>query len=78
MVKFSRIALLLFADIICINFAYILSFLIRFNFDVNSTIFSVYFAVYANNLLTITAVRSPFYGFSDFIAVFGNMPAPKN
>ena len=57
MVKFSRIALLLFADIICINFAYILSFLIRFNFDVNSTIFSVYFVVYANNLLTITAVK---------------------
>ena len=57
MVKFSRIVLLLFADMICINFAYILSFLIRFNFDVNSTIFSVYFAAYANNLLTITAVK---------------------
>lgn len=57
MVKFSRIVLLLFADIICINFVYILSFLIRFNFDVDSTIFSVYFAAYADNLLTITVIK---------------------
>lgn len=57
MVKFSRIVFLLLADVICINLAYILSFLIRFNFDVGSTIFSAYFAAYANNLLTITVVK---------------------
>ncbi|MDF3000071.1 MAG: polysaccharide biosynthesis protein [Bacillota bacterium] len=57
MVKLSRIVFLLLADMICINLAYILSFLIRFNFDVGSTIFSAYFAAYANNLLTITVVK---------------------
>ncbi|QOX65085.1 polysaccharide biosynthesis protein [Anoxybacterium hadale] len=56
MVKFSRILLLLIADVICINFAYILSFLIRFNFEVSSTVFWAYFSTYANNILTLTVV----------------------
>jgi FlaA1/EpsC-like NDP-sugar epimerase len=56
MVKYSRIALLLFADIICINFAYILSFLLRFEFDISDPFWG-YFASYANNLLFITAVK---------------------
>lgn len=56
MVKFSRIALLLFADIICINFAYILSFLLRFEFTISDN-FLGYFAVYANNIVLITAVK---------------------
>ncbi|MDD3168075.1 MAG: nucleoside-diphosphate sugar epimerase/dehydratase [Eubacteriales bacterium] len=56
MVKFSRIALLLFVDIICINFAYIVSFLLRFEFTI-SDVFSGFFAVYANNIVVITAVK---------------------
>lgn len=56
MVKFSRIALLFFADIICINFAYIVSFLLRFEFAISDN-FSFYFAVYFNNLVIITAIK---------------------
>ncbi len=57
MVKYSRIALLLFADIICINFGYIMSFLLRFDFAVSSDVFLGHFAVYADNILIITAVK---------------------
>lgn len=56
MVKFSRITLLLLADIICINFAYIVSFLLRFEFTI-SDVFSGFFAVYVDNIVVITAVK---------------------
>jgi len=56
MVKYSRIALLFFIDIICINFAYILSFLLRFEFTISDN-FLWYFAFYANNIVVITAVK---------------------
>jgi FlaA1/EpsC-like NDP-sugar epimerase len=56
MVKFSRIALLFFADIICINFAYILAFLLRFEFTISDE-FLYFFAVYANNIVSITIVK---------------------
>jgi Predicted nucleoside-diphosphate sugar epimerases len=56
MVKYTRIALLLFLDIICINLAYIISFLLRFEFTI-SDVFWVFFAVYANNILLLTAVK---------------------
>ena len=56
MVKYSRIALLLFIDIICINFAYILSFLLRFEFTI-SDVFLGFFAVYVNSIMIITAVK---------------------
>ena len=56
MVKYSRIALLLLADIICINFSYILSFLVRFEFII-SDVFLGYFAVYVNNIVIISAVK---------------------
>lgn len=56
MVKYSRIALLFFADIICINFAYILSFLLRFEFTISDA-FLGFFAVYANNIIIITLVK---------------------
>ena len=64
MVKYSRIALLLFADIICINFAYIVSFLLRFEFAVNSDVFLGHFSVYADNILIITAVKLAVFWFS--------------
>lgn len=56
MVKYSRIALLFFIDIICINFAYILAFLLRFEFTI-SDVFLGFFAVYVNNIVLITAVK---------------------
>lgn len=56
MVKYSRIALLLFADIICINFAYIMSFLLRFEFTI-SNVFLGFFVVYADNIFIITGVK---------------------
>lgn len=56
MVKFSRIALLFFADIICINFAYIVSFLLRFEFTITD-VFMGFFAVYFNNIIIITAIK---------------------
>lgn len=57
MIKFSRIALLLSADIICIVFSYIVAFLLRFEFNVESDVFLGFFAVYADNILLITIVK---------------------
>ncbi|MGN0712027.1 MAG: polysaccharide biosynthesis protein [Anaerovoracaceae bacterium] len=53
-VKLSRIAILLVMDILITNISYIAAFLLRFDFDVNSTIFEAWFGVYANNLFVIT------------------------
>lgn len=54
MIKFTRVGLLVFADVIFMNIAYILAFLLRFEFSVESDIFNGYFAVYVNNLFWIT------------------------
>lgn len=54
MVKFSRIAFLVLGDALCINLSYILAFLLRFEFSVESDIFIGYFSVYVNNLLAVT------------------------
>ncbi len=56
MVKFSRIVFLLLVDIICINFAYIVSFLLRFEFTMTESFWG-YFSVYADNIVAITAVK---------------------
>lgn len=55
MVKFSRILILLFVDVFIINLSYIAAFLLRFDFDVNTTIFDAWFSIYANNVFPITA-----------------------
>lgn len=57
MLKHSRIALLLIADIICINFAYIVSFLLRFEFNVDNDVFLGFISVYADNIIILTAVK---------------------
>lgn len=57
MVKFSRIALLLFADIICIIFAFIVSFLLRFEFNVESDVFLGFFAVFTDNIVIIIVLK---------------------
>lgn len=55
MVKFSRILILLLVDIFIINISYIAAFLLRFDFDVNTTMFEAWFSIYANNVFPITA-----------------------
>ena len=58
MVKYTRIALLLFLDLICVNFSYIFSFLVRFNFQIGTDdLFWRYFAAYADNILILTAIK---------------------
>jgi len=56
MAKFIRICILLIVDILIINVSYITSFLIRFDFNVNSTIFDLWFTTYGDNILPITGV----------------------
>lgn len=56
MIKYSRILMLLVADILCVNLAYIFSFLLRFEFDVENPIFVNYFALYTDNLFVITVL----------------------
>lgn len=63
MVKYSRIALLILVDTICINFSYIFSFLVRFNFQAGSDIFWGYFAAYANNILILTLTKLVIFWF---------------
>ncbi|MBE6033367.1 MAG: polysaccharide biosynthesis protein [Clostridiales bacterium] len=55
MVKFTRIAILLFVDLCIVNISYITAFLLRFDFDVNTIAFDAWFGIYANNLFPITA-----------------------
>ena len=56
MAKLIRIATLIFVDILIVNLSYITSFLLRFDFDVNSAEFEFWFASYADNLFPITAI----------------------
>lgn len=54
MVKYTRIAALIFADILLINLSYIFAFLLRFEFDVESTTFVAFFAKYVSYIPLIT------------------------
>ncbi|QIB68182.1 polysaccharide biosynthesis protein [Aminipila butyrica] len=54
MVKFSRIIILLLVDTFIVTFSYIAAFLLRFDFNVNDPVFDAWFAIYANNLFSIT------------------------
>ena len=56
MAKFIRISVLLIVDILIVNISYIASFLIRFDFDINSAAFDMWFATYADNIIPITAI----------------------
>lgn len=56
MVKAGRIAALLILDILIINISFIGAYLLRFEFDVNSTQFEAWFAVYAANIAPVTGV----------------------
>ena len=56
MVKFIRILILLIVDVLIVNVSYITAYLIRFDFDVNSTVFETWFTVYGDNVFQITAL----------------------
>ncbi len=57
MVKYSRILFLVLADAFCINLAYIIAFLLRFEFSVSSDVFEGYLAVYASNFIWLTVLK---------------------
>ncbi|WP_324825788.1 nucleoside-diphosphate sugar epimerase/dehydratase [Sinanaerobacter sp. ZZT-01] len=57
MIKYSRIIFLLIADVICMNLAYILAFLFRFDFNVTSDVFEGFFAVYVNNIVILSIIK---------------------
>ena len=54
MKKYYRLVIFIITDIICINVAYVLAFLLRYEFDLESKVFQGFFHVYESNLLLIT------------------------
>jgi FlaA1/EpsC-like NDP-sugar epimerase len=56
LVKFSRIVFLILIDAICVNFVYIVSFLLRFEFTMSESFWG-YFSVYADNIAAITVLK---------------------
>lgn len=62
MKKFSRVLLLLLGDILCINIAYIIALLLRFEFNVVSDQFNHYLAIYMDNVVWITLFKLIVFG----------------
>ncbi len=56
MVKYSRMACLLLLDALVINISYTLALALRFEFEVTSTVFNSWFAVYVSQSFFITVV----------------------
>jgi len=56
MIKYSRIVILIVVDAIAINLAFIASFLLRFDFNINASEFEMFFPVYGDNILPITII----------------------
>ena len=56
MQKLIRIGLLVVLDAVIINASYIMAYLLRFEFEVDSAQFTLWFSQYANNILPITAI----------------------
>lgn len=56
MQKLIRIGLLVILDAVIINASYIMAYLLRFEFEVDSAQFTLWFSQYANNILPITAI----------------------
>ncbi|HZK01430.1 MAG TPA: hypothetical protein VFC96_01045, partial [Anaerovoracaceae bacterium] len=57
MEKYSKIAVLVFADIVLVNFAFVLALLLRFDFQINQDQFIGYLAVYVRWALLITSIK---------------------
>jgi len=62
MVKYTRIAILLMVDLLIVNFSYILAYLVRFEFAVDSADFLFWFPMYGNNILAITVISLGSFG----------------
>lgn len=65
MTKVSKRAVLILTDIACINIAYIIAFLFRFEYNVYSELFIQFFDVYIDNAIAITMIKIAIF------AVFG-------
>jgi FlaA1/EpsC-like NDP-sugar epimerase len=57
MVKYIRIATLIVIDAVAVNVSFILSYLMRFEFNVDSELFLNYFSAYADNIFILTAIE---------------------
>ena len=57
MMKYTRTAFLLVGDMLLINLAYIVAFLLRFDFDVNGAVFTMHFGVFGSNMAAITLIH---------------------
>lgn len=57
MKKIVRVALLILMDIICINMAYVIALLLRFEFNVYSDQFNHYLGIFVTNMIIITLVK---------------------
>jgi FlaA1/EpsC-like NDP-sugar epimerase len=57
MVKYIRIAILILIDAAAVNISFILSYLMRFDFNVESELFLNFFSAYADNILILTATE---------------------
>ncbi|MDR1572735.1 MAG: polysaccharide biosynthesis protein [Clostridiales Family XIII bacterium] len=57
MVKYIRIAALILIDAVAVNISFILSYLMRFEFNVDSELFLNYFSAYADNIFILTAIE---------------------
>ncbi|MDD4582826.1 MAG: nucleoside-diphosphate sugar epimerase/dehydratase, partial [Eubacteriales bacterium] len=64
MSKISKIIIIFLGDIICINIAYIVAFLLRFEFNIGNSMFCDYFTIYMNSIIWITLLKLVvFYAF---------------
>lgn len=57
MKKKSRIILLILVDLLCINIAYLIALLLRFEFNVVSDQFNHYLAIYMDNIMVIAIFK---------------------
>lgn len=57
MKKYSKISILILADIVSINLAFIVALLLRFDFTVHSNEFTRYFALYISWVPFVTAIK---------------------
>ena len=63
MVKYTRIAILVVVDALIVNFSYIVSYLVRFDFDVDGSNFWAWFGYYSDNILLITLISLVTFAF---------------
>ena len=55
--KYFRVIVLLLVDAIAFNLSYILSFLIRFEFDIHDAMFLSHFSSYLDNIISLTLIK---------------------